>query len=90
MVTDKNKCIKENEIAKLQTEYSSNRDLLVELKTLVEKLVQYQIEEAKKVQADHEKRIGKLEQIEIKIVAWASVGGVMGGLIFNLAIRYIK
>lgn len=83
-------CIKEKEIEDLYKKDASNRDLLIELKTLVEKLVDYQIKESKAASADHEVRIKKLEQLENKIIAWASVGGVLGGMIFNLAVKYVR
>ena len=87
-------CRKESEINSLFKSQAENRDILIETKTLVESLVKYQLEQQKeaitKTNTDIvalSVRLGKVENLGIKILAWASVGGVVGGFIANFIIK---
>lgn len=82
-------CAKEREIEDMQKLLASNRDILIQLKTLVETLVDYQLKENKKVLDNHETRLTKVENLGVKITSWASIGGVIGGLIFNIISKLI-
>ena len=82
-------CTKENDIKTLYEYQTKTHDILIELKTLVEKLVNYQIQENSKQIENHEQRIKNVESLETKIIAWSSVGGIIGGTVLNLVMKYI-
>lgn len=82
-------CTKEADIEDIRKSQNETRDILIQLKTLVESLVQYQLSEQKNQLKDHEARMVKLENISVKIIAWASVGGVVGGFIVNIVSKRI-
>lgn len=83
-------CQKENEIGALFKSQAENRDLLIELKTLVESLVKYQMNEAQGKLKDHESRIVKLEGTATKVIAWSVVGSSLGTILVQIVINFIK
>ena len=72
----------------------------IRIETLLDSLIKYQITENAKnldtykiestrVQVDLEKRVSGLETLKYKVVAWASVGSIIGGFLFSLVSRFI-
>ncbi len=53
-------------------------------------LLKYRVEQAEGTLEDHEPRIRKLEELSIKLGAYATIGSVVGGVITSLIVQWLS
>lgn len=62
---------------------------LIQIETLLNTLIKYQLSENSDKIKELDIRLTKIEALSWKMVAWASVGGAIGGFIFQLFNQYV-
>jgi hypothetical protein len=89
-----NPCSKEKEIDSLFSSQNETQRSLIKIETLLDSLIKYQLSEQKMATekantdiANLGSRLTKVENLGMRILAWASVGGVIGGLVANLVMK---
>jgi K+/H+ antiporter YhaU regulatory subunit KhtT len=78
------------QLGELADKQSDQISRLIKIETLLDSLIKYQLDEAGKKLSNHESRISDLENIKWKIVAFASVGSIIGGFVFQVIVKAIS
>jgi len=86
LITNQNETKKD--IREIKDQQTTQTISLNDIKNAIDGIISYQVSEHAKDISNLKTRVNKLEGLGIRVVAWASIGGVIGGFIFQMLLKF--